>query len=524
MAGKRYKIRPLAFIPAAGLLLAAVAFSIFEQESFYRVTSGANDWLIANFGGVFSIVGLLTVIGCLIAYFSPMGEIRIGGRDAVPTFTKLRAFYITLCTTIAAGVVFWGTVEPMYHLSAPPASLHIEPFSPEAVRFAMETMFLHWTITPYAIYTLPTVVFAFAYYNMRKPFSVSSQFAPVLGRYSENKILTQIVDTVVLLCIAGGMAATFATGVLNMSGAVESISGIPSSFASWTLILGIAIAAFVISSASGLTKGIRILSNLNMNVYWVILGVMLIFGPTAFSLNLGTEALGGYVTRFFEKSLMTGQAAGDQWAQWWTTFYWANWMAWAPVAACFLGRVAYGHKIKDVILYTLFYPALFGLVWMTIFSGAAIHLQMTGAVDLVGLLESGNSAAIPYAVLRAFPLSELVIPFFLFITFITFVTAADSTTNAMASLTSTGITQEHEEASTWIKVMWGVGLGVIALVMLKLAGIDGIKMMSNLGGAPATLFELLAFASVVIIARRTHIYNSIDGEVRIEEPALEPAE
>lgn len=496
-----FRIRPIAFVPAAGLLLVAVAYSIFDEATFFRATSLANDWLIANFGGVFSIVGLLTVVGCVVAYFSPLGNVRIGGDDAKPTFTRLRAFYITLCTTIAAGVVFWGTVEPMYHLSSPPVSLGIEPFSPEAIRFAMETMFLHWTITPYAIYTLPTVVFAFAYYNMRKPFSVSSQFAPVLGRYAEHRILTQVIDAIVLLCIAGGMAATFATATLNMSGAVEKMFGVPSTFAAWFVILGVAIVAFVLSSASGLNKGIRILSNLNMNVYWIILAVMIVFGPTAFSLNLGTEAMGGYITRFFEKSLMTGQAAGDQWPQWWTTFYWANWMAWAPVAACFLGRVAYGHTVKDVITYTLVWPAIFGVVWMSVFSGAAIHLQISGTIDLVGLLNAGNSAAIPYAVLSAFPLSKIIIPFFLFITFITFVTAADSTTNAMAALTSTGITTSDEEAPTWVKVMWGVGLGVIALVMLKLAGIDGIKMMSNLGGAPATIFEILAFASVLLIAR-----------------------
>lgn len=154
---------------------------------------------------------------------------------------------------------------------------------------------------------------------------------------------------------------------------------------------------------------------------------------------------------------------------------------------------------------------------MTIFSGAAIHLQITGKVDLVALLNAGNSAAIPYAVLRAFPLSGVIIPFFLFITFITFVTAADSTTNAMAALTSTGIDRSHEEAPTWVKVMWGVGLGVIALVMLKLAGIDGIKMMSNLGGAPVTVFEVLAFASVVLIARRA-------GETVAEAAPISPNE
>ncbi len=503
-------VRPVAFFASTGLLLVAVAYSILDKDTFLAVTTAANGWLIANFGGVFSIVGLLTVIGCVIAYFSPLGNVRIGGEDAKPSFTRLRAFYVTLCTTIAAGVVFWGTVEPMYHISAPPESLGFAAFSPEAIRFAMETMFLHWTITPYAIYTLPTIVFAFAYYNMRKPFSVASQFAPILGRHTENRMLTQTADAVVLLCIAGGMAASMATGALNMGGAVESIFGIPTGFASWAVILGLTIATFVASSASGLKKGIRVLSNLNMNVYWLILAVVLIFGPTAFNLNLGTEALGGYLGGFFQKSLMTGEAAKDQWPQWWTTFYWANWMAWAPVAACFLGRVAYGQKVKDVILYTLVWPALFGMVWMAVFSGTAIHLQITGKIDLVALLNSGNSAAIPYAVLEALPLAKVIIPFFLFITFISFVTAADSTTNAMAALTSTGITKDAEEAPLWNKVLWGVGLGVIALVMLGLAGIDGIKMLSNLGGAPATVFELLAFASVLVIAGNSKRLNLAD--------------
>jgi glycine betaine transporter len=506
-----FKIRPIAFYPAAGLLLLAVFYSILDGDALFAVTSAANDWLIANFGGVFSIVGLLTVVGTAVAYFSPLGKIRIGGEKAVPTFTRLRAFYITLCTTIAAGVVFWGTVEPMYHISAPPASLGLEPFSPGAIRFAMETMFLHWTITPYAIYTLPTIVFAFAYYNMRKPFSVSSQFAPVLGKYSEHQILTQVIDAVVLLAIGAGMAASFATGALNMSGAVEHLWKIPSGSVTWGAIIALTIVAFVTSSATGLNKGIRVLSNVNMNVYWVVLAVMILFGPTAFNLNLGTEALGGYITNFFEKSLMTGAAARDQWPQWWTTFYWANWMAWAPVSACFLGRVAYGHRIRDVISYTLFWPAVFGMVWMTIFSGTAIHLQITGQLDLVALLNSGNSAAIPYAVLSFLPLAGIIIPFFLFITFISFVTAADSTTNAMAALTSTGITKDTEEAPLWTKVMWGVGIGVIALVMLGMAGIDGIKMLSNLGGAPATIFEILAFVSIVVVARNVKKFNHVDA-------------
>ena len=509
----KFKARPIAFWPAIILLLISVVFCIVNEELFYSAVSSANSRLMANFGGVFSIVGFLTVLGCTIAYLSPLGDVRIGGDNAKPIFSNVKSFYITLCTTIAAGVVFWGTVEPMYHLSAPPASLGIEPFSPEAIRFTMETMFLHWTITPYAIYCLPTIIFAFAFYNMKKPFSISSQFAPVVKTLGSNRIFTQVIDGVSLLCIAAGMASTFATGTLNMAGASESIFGVSAiSFGTWTAILSLAIIIFLISSASGLKKGIKILSNINMQVYWVLLAIIILFGPFSYVLNLGTEALGGYIGGFFEKSFMTGAAAGDMWPQWWTTFYWANWMAWAPVAACFLGRVAFGHTVKEIVQYTLIWPALFGVVWMTLFSGTAIYLQVNGLVDLVALLNEGNAQSIPYAVLGYFPLAKITIPFFLLITFLSFVTSADSTTNAMASLSSEGITPEHEEAPLWIKAVWGIGIGIISLVMLKAAGINGIKMLSNLGGAPATIFEALAFISLIMIAKNPGKYSKIDKE------------
>ena len=512
-----FKARPIAFWPAAVLLTASVVFCIFNDKIFYNTASAANNWLMVNFGGVFSIVGFLTVLGSVIAYFSPLGKIRIGGNQAIPLFSNIKSFYITLCTTIAAGVVFWGTVEPIYHISSPPSSLGIEPYSAEAVRFTMETMFLHWTITPYAIYCLPTIIFAFAFYNMKKSFSISSQFAPIMNSLVSNRNFNQVVDGICLLCIAAGMASSFATGTLNMAGASEYIFGFDAaSTITWSVILVTAMIIFLISSASGLNKGIRVLSDLNMYVYWIILAIILLFGPFSYLLNLGTEALGGYIGNFFEKSFMTGVAANDNWPQSWTTFYWANWMAWAPVAACFLGRVAYGHTVKDIVNYTLIWPALFGIIWMSLFAGSAIYLQINGIADLAGLLSEGNAQAIPYKVLEYFPLAKLIIPFFLFITFISFVTAADSTTNAMASLSTEEISQNNEEAPLWIKAFWGAGIGVIALVMLKSKGINGIKMLSNLGGAPATIFEALSFISIVFVARNPYKYSVIDKEIEEE--------
>lgn len=495
------KIRVFVFWPSFLLLMFSLILNFVSQEKFTAMVTGANNWLIENFGWGFSMAGFIAILVVVIAYISPLAKVRLGGPNAKPIMKKSNWFAITLCTTLAAGILFWGTAEPMYHLSSPPPSLGIEPFSPEAAKFAMETMYLHWTFEPYAFYALLTVAFAFAYFNMKKPFSIGSQIAPLLGN-RDSKTIETIIDAACLWGIGAGMAASFGTSILNMGGAINSITGITSGPGSWLVIAVIGVTVFVISASTGVMRGIRILSDINMKVYYVIIAFVFLFGPTAYMLNLGTEAFGGFLTGFFSKSLFTGAAAGDQWPQWWTTFYWANWMAWAPVTAVFLARISYGYTIRELIEMNFFLPAIFSALWMTIFSGTSIHMQMNGVVDLVEVLNTVGPEGVGYAVLSQLPLSGIIIPFFLFIVFITFVTAADSTTNAMAALSSTGITPENPEAPTFLKAVWGISIGALAWIMISILGIDGIKMLSNLGGFLGTFLVIGAAISVILL-----IYN-----------------
>lgn len=507
---KGQSIKPLVFYPAFGLLMLALLLNFASKETFVKLVTDANNWMIANYGWAFSMVGFLAILIIIAAYFSPLGKIRLGGPEAKPMLNKKAWFAVTLCTTLAAGLLFWGTAEPIYHIAYPPASLGIEPFSPEAAKFAMETLFLHWTFEPYALYAVPTLVFAFAYYNMRKPFSIGSQVAPLMVQ-RDGRILDIVIDAVCLMCVGAAMAASFGTSIMNMGGAVSSITGLANDPKVWLVITVIAVTAFVISSSTGLMKGIRILSNINMWVYYVIIAIVFLFGPTAYILNLGTEAFGGFLSGFFTKSLFTGAAAGDQWPQWWTTFYWANWMAWAPVTAVFLARISYGYTVKELLEMNFILPSIFSAVWMTIFGGTAINLQMTGTVDLANILNTQGPASVGYAVLGQMPLSGLIIPFFLFIVLITFVTAADSTTNAMAGLSSTGITPDNQEAPTYLKAIWGITIGALAYIMISLMGIDGIKTLSNLGGFPASLLEIGGIISILLLMKNPGKFDVFSG-------------
>ncbi len=500
------KLRPWVFYPSFILLLLTIIISFVNYEMFIKITTAAKDFMVGEMGWLFSITGILCVVVIVFVYISPLGKVRIGGPDAKPLLKKTSWFAITLCTTIAAGILFWGTAEPIWHLAYPPASLGIEPMSADAAIYAMETMYLHWTFIPYAIYAVPVIVFAFAYYNMNRSFSVGSQIAPLVTQERQKKI-NGIIDAIVLFTVAAGIASSFGTAVLNMGGGINALLGIDNSKGLWVVITLVGTAAFVISSGTGLMKGIRVLSDVNIYLYYIIIGFLLILGPTMFYFGLGTESLGGFLDNLFTKALFTGVGAKDSWASDWTTFYWSNWMAWAPVTAVFLARIAYGYTVKEVVTMNFIIPSLFSILWMTILSGTTLNFQMTGRVDVLSIMNEQGSGAAAYAVLGELPLSGLLIGMYLIAVMISFITATDSTTNAMASICTTGIKEGTQEAPLPIKIIWGLVVGAVALVFITTLGLDGIKMMSYLGGFPALFLGLLSIVSLIFIMNKPSKYD-----------------
>ncbi|WP_461207844.1 BCCT family transporter [Clostridium sp. DL1XJH146] len=513
---KKSVIRPVVFFPAFILLVVAIILNFANYEAFLAVTTAAKDFMTVQCGWMFSLAGVFSVLLVIAAYFSPLGKVKLGGPDAKPLLKKSSWFAVTLCTTIAAGILFWGTAEPIWHLAYPPESLGIAPMSADAAKFAMETLFLHWTFIPYAFYVVPTIVFAFAYYNMKRSFSVGSEISPVIGDRDPRKI-NIIVDAVILFAVAAAISASFGTAVMNMGGGINALFGIDNSKGLWIVITIVGTIAFIISSGTGLMKGIKILSDVNVYLYYVIIIAIVVFGPTVYMFSLGTEAFGGFLTGFFSKALFTGASAGDSWASGWTTFYWSNWMAWAPVTAVFLARISYGYTIKEVVTMNFVIPSLFSAVWMTVVGGTAINFQMTGRVDILSIMNEQGSAAAGYAVLGELPLSGILIFIYLLAVIISFVTATDSTTNAMASICTTGINDGAQEAPLYIKITWGVIVGLVSLIFISTLGIDGIKMLSYLGGFPALFLGILSLISMVLIIKNPSKYDVYSSEKKKEK-------
>ncbi|MBE1298493.1 MAG: BCCT family transporter [Alteromonadaceae bacterium] len=484
----------------------AVVYSFVDLDSYLGVATNINNWILDTFDDLFSWTSFIMLVTLVVVYFSPLAKVKIGGKDAKPLLSKWRWFAITLCTTIATGILFWSAAEPMYHAYAPPESLDIQSNSAQAKAFAMGTMFMHWSFTPYAIYCVPSLVFALCFYNLKRSFSIGASLSPALGNGIERNG-GRIVDAIALFSLVAGMAASLGTGILILGGGVESVTGIANSKTVMAFVAIAIVSSFVISALSGLQKGIAKLSHANAIVFIGLFSFVLVVGPTASIVSLGIDGVVQYAQSFFPRSFNTYLDSSDTWAQSWTIFYLANWFAWAPIAALFLGKIARGYTVRQFISINLILPSLVIVFWMSTFTGTAMHLDeaLNGQLR-ASLLDKGPESVI-FMLIDNLPLASIMSFAFIGATFISFVTAADSNTDAMSNLCSKGNNAENNQANHLMKYVWGICIGIIAWVMVSFASIDGIRMMSNLGGLPAMFIIMVTNVSLLVL-----LYRVIKGD------------
>ncbi|MEM8526952.1 MAG: BCCT family transporter [Bacteroidota bacterium] len=496
------QMRWFVFLPPFLILLTGCIYSFVDADSFLAQMKFLNQWILERFGWLYSVSTFVFLLICIAVYASPLAKVKIGGKMAQPLLTRWRWFSITLTTTVATGILFWASAEPLSHLHHPPASLGIEANTPEAAQFAMSTMFMHWTFTPYAVYTLAGLMFAITYYNLKQPFSIGAMLFPLLGKRANS--FGKVVDAICLYSLAAGMAASLGAGILMIGGGLESLFGVEKDPLLLALVTLAIVACFIISAASGLMKGIRILASWNIRIFIAFCIFLFVFGPTTSMLKLGSEGLLEYGSHFVQRSLYNLEIKETTWLNDWTVFYWANWLAWTPITALFLGRLAYGYTVRDYIHFNLLFPSLFGCIWMTVFSGTAIHLDMAAnGTPLYDTYSQQGAENVMYAIFEYLPLAALMSIIYLLISFLSYVTAADSNTSAMSGISASGISPESPEPAFPIKLIWGIIIGVIAWVMVTFAGIDGIRMSSNLGGFPALfLVIVVAIGMVRLIFRK----------------------
>ncbi len=511
------------FWPPFLALILMVSLNLIDGEAFNAVVTGIKNFIVNKFGWLFTLCSILAVAACSVIAMSPFGAVRIGGADAKPLMSRWNWFAITVCTSVATGILFWSTAEPIYHLSTVPPFLNSQPNTPAAAIDSLSVVFLHWTITPYCLYAVVSLAFAFSYYNMKQPYSLRSMVSPLLGPGNEGWLKNyswagNAIDGICLFALVAGMSASLGTGILVIASGLGEVFGLEKTRFLWAAITIAIVVTFIISSATGLTKGIRILSDLNTKGLFVLCGFVLIAGPTVLIFQNGASALMSYSFDFPKLSTAGFDLAGNEWTSSWSAFYWAVWLAWAPVTACFLGRISLGRTVRETLVFNLLLPAMFSMFWMAVFCTTAMNLQLTEAADLSAVIEDPSLGPenVTYEVFRQLPLSFLMTAFYLISAFICFVTSADSNTTAMASISGRHASEADPEGALAVKVLWGVAVGTVAFVMIAFVGgegsqsVEGIKTISVIGGFPVSILFILVVIAMMRVVVQHRQFSRVD--------------
>lgn len=504
----KFEIEKGVFYPPAILLGITLLFGLFFTDSFAIAAGSVLSFMLKEFGWMFLLFVLIFFIGTLAIMISPIGSIRLGGKKAKPEMGVWSWCVIAICAGIATAMVFWGVAEPLTHFYTPPAFTGAEALTPESAVRGLQIAIFHWSFIPYSLFALFGVAIGYAAYNLGLPFRVSSSLYPILG----DKIYGlpgKFVDGLSIFALIGGVITSLGFGTMQFAAGLDFMFGlVPSNTVYVTLIICLTI-AYTISSYTGLQKGIKLLSNINSLIYLFLVVFLFTFGPTRFLLNLGVETMGSYIVNLIPTSLNADAFnVGEGWNGGWTIFFWAWWVAYAPIVGMFMARIAIGRTIRSFVIVNVLVPGTFIFLWFTGFGGSAIYLDFYEGAGIMDVINASGLEVSMYALLQNLPIPMITIPLGILALGISFVTLADSMTSTIAVMTTKNTHSDEPPAA--MKIFWGLLTGAMTILCLLVAGTVGtqaLQSISIVAAFPIFFIEMGVLASVVMMTSKKFVEN-----------------
>ena len=473
------------FLVIALAVVAGLAPKPFEAMSDVALAS-----VIQHAGWLYLLIVFLTLVFLAYLAFGPAARLRIGGRDAEPQFSKPTWLSMLFAAGMGIGLVFWGAAEPISHMVTPPEGL--PPMTPRAASAAMRYTFFHWGLHPWAIYGLMGLAIAWFQYNRNGRGLISDLLQPLIGDRHRGWI-GKLVNIVAVVATAIGVATTLGFGTMQISAGMTRVFGLPSGLGMQLAVIGICFVLYMSSSATGIDRGIKWLSNFNLALAGVLLLAVALLGPTSFIFDTFTTSLGSYLDQLMVMSLRMSPFSASTWVADWTIFYWAWWISWSPFVGAFIARVSYGRTVREFVLGVVVVPSLLGFAWFATFGGTALWGQLFGGVDMAGALAAGYETVL-FRMYDALPLSGLLSGLSILLLVIFFVTSADSAVLVLGSMSS----EYAGDPSLARKFAWGIAIALIAAAMLIAGGLDALQTLITVAALP---FALLMVAVMVGLYR-----------------------
>lgn len=444
------------------------------------------DWFFLTLCSGFLILGIYMAFG-------PYSHIRLGKDEDRPEFSTISWLSMLFAAGMGAGLIFWGVAEPMFHYLSPPG---IEGGTPEAARLAMVITNLHWGLHAWSIYAICALVIAYFSFRKDQPSLISSPIRAEFG--CKYPIACHIADITGVLAVVFGLAGSLSMGVLQVrAGLGEVFNVLPTDNVS-LMILGLMTTMFLISASTGLDKGIKILSNINMVIAISILMLIILAGPTRFIMEIFITSIGDYFSQLPSMSFKLYPYKDlSGWTSGWTLTYLIWWLAWGPFVGIFIARISRGRTIREFVIGVILIPSVFSILWFAAFGGSGLYIEMFGGGGLAELVLEDVSKAL-FALFTWFPLSELISGLALILIFVFLVTSADSGTFVVSMMTSNG----NLNPSTKFKLIWGVLISILTAGTLFTGSVTVAKAMAISGAIPFSLILILQVIALLRAIRR----------------------
>ncbi len=500
-------------ITAALLVLAFVLFTGVMPDLAGGLFGATRAWIESTFSGYYLVTVMLLMAVCAFIVVSRYGSVRLGPDDSRPDFSNFAWFSMLFSAGIGIGILFFGVAEPVFYFDDSgafgyPNNPHADMAGATAMNHeraidALRVSVFHWGLHGWAIYVIVGMSLAYFAYRKGLPLALRSALYPFIGERIFGPI-GHLVDILGVLGCVFGVATSLGLGVSQMAVGLERLVGVGAGLDTQLALIAVISLISILSVVSGVKKGIKVISEMNIWVSVVVVGAFLIGGPTLWLVSAFGETVLDYAVNFIPMGLWFADEPGTtEWQQGWTIFYWGWWLAWAPFVGLFIARISRGRTLREFVLGVLLVPTLIIFVWLIIFGGNALYqeLHAAGGPGSGGIIELVNAWNLPAALFESadgiagtgtlgWVLSALMV----FLLMSWFVTSSDSGTLVLTTILSLG----NEEPPQRFRVFWGVVIGLVAAVLLVAGGLKALQTALIAAALPLSVVILVMTGGVLL--------------------------
>ncbi|WP_062269511.1 BCCT family transporter [Endozoicomonas arenosclerae] len=487
-------LNPPMAVTAMTIIALFLLAGAFRPELAAESFTGLRDYIIAGFKWYYILVVALFFFFAVFLIFSRFGDIVLGDDDQKPEFSYFSWFSMLFGAGMGIGLIFWSIAEPIYHFQSNP--FVTEGGTPESAQTAMRLMFFHWGMHPWAIYVVVGLSLAFFSYRRKLPLAIRSVLYPILGDRIYG-FWGHAVDVLAVFGTVFGVATSLGLGVSQVNTGLNQLLGIDVTITNQLILIAVISCIATLSVVSGVGKGVRILSEMNLWLSIIILLFFVALGPTIYILNSFVQNIGDYLSHIVSLSFWTNSESDgvSAWQSSWTTFYWGWWISWSPFVGMFIARISKGRTIREFAIGVLLVPSLLGMFWLTAFGGTALHIELFGPGGVIDAVNNDVTVAL-YETISLMntgwiePAAKVLVTL-LICTY--FITSCDSGTLVITTLLSVG----DDEPPMRHRIIWGVGQGLVAAILLLTGGLAALQAASIIAGLPFSIIMLFMCYALV---------------------------